>query len=394
MFIVLIFAGAVAPAAAEESAAGQGGESVTADPASQEPGPEFRIEGIRVLWYGFVPTGLDASLTWNLPPWMEGRASKLFLKLGAGYEEMILYRYADGSPIQSTSGIQREKLLRRQPNVQVEFGPVQGLLWNAQQERNLAEAFLLYRGRFDYHYDLYSVEPFLFQSSEFTDAQGLAGNSLLAGLSYGTETLNGHRVPRGIYAESSAEWGPRWLANSLYGTSDFYRLNAQVRGFLPVFDVEPDRRLNLLSAYLCAMAAVDYSGGAEVPIYVMQSFGGRSLRDGLGGSLRGFEKRAYDTELKTVVNLEARMNGPALGHPALMPIAFLFFDAGGYAGYSNVPDGSAAAERSGLLASWGFGAAVDFFGIEKVRATVGFPLYGERLDGESWELRIDFGLHF
>lgn len=389
--LLLLFPG-FAAAQAESREVPQ--EALQEEP-QEEPRIDFQVEGLRVFWFGFVPTGLDVSITWELAPLLEGRESLLFLKFGGGYEEGILYRYADGTPITSTAGIQEERLLRRRPNGQLELGPIQGLRWSEALNRNLLESFLLYRGRYAYYYDAYQVTPYLFQSSEFTDSAGLFGNSLLAGLSYDSSVRNGHRVPRGIYAEGSAEWGPRWLGNSLYGTSDFYRFNLQARGYLPVFDLAPDRRLNLLAAYLGAMAAVDYSGGAEVPIYVMQSFGGRELRDGLAGSVRGFEARAYDTQFKGVINLEARLNGPAWGHPAFMPIAFLFLDAGAYAGgYSNLPEGSSFAREAGFLASLGTGAAIDVFGLARISATLGFPLYGERLDGAAWELRFDFGLHF
>jgi len=359
---------------------------------------KFAVEGLRVLWFGITPTGGDVSLTYSGIELVEDLNTYLYMKIGGGYEERVFYHTADGSVLNDTSSITDSHLYkRRMTNFQWEIAGYQGLTWNERTDDNLLESFLYYRGRYDdYNYSApayESITPYLFEeTSPFRDKEGLFGNSVMIGLCWKDLTEDSHQILQGIYGEVSAEYSPYWLGNTIFGNTDYWRLNAQVKGFLPLFDLDPASDMNKLSIYLGDYISVDFAGGSSIPIYVMQSFGGKKLRKGLGGSLRGFDKYAWDTRFKAVNNLELRMNGPALGHPALIPTLFTYFDAGCFHGYQTAPE--TFNNSSDFLCSAGIGIAINAFNIEHVRMSFDFPLYGERHDGETWFLDLDFALHF
>lgn len=369
---------------------------LSAEESSDSSDWKFSVAGLRVLWFGVTPTGGDATLTYSGIELMEDLNTYLFFKFGGGYEEKVYYHTADGSVLYDTYGLDKE-YKRRATNFQWEAALYQGLTWNERTDDNLLEAFLYYRGRFDdYNYNAPaydSIVPYLFDpASPFTDQEGLFGTSLMAGVCWKDLTEDSHQVQKGIYGEVSAEYGPRWLANALFGDTDYWRLNLQAKAFLPLFDLDETSEKNIFSIYLGDYLSVDYSGGESVPVYVIQTFGGKGLRKGLGGSVRGYDKYAWDTRFKAVNNLELRVNGPALGHPKLIPTLFGYFDAGYFAGYQTAP--GVFTTDAGFLCSAGAGIAINAFGIEHVRLSFDFPLIGERRDRKTWFMDIDFGLHF
>ena len=369
---------------------------VTAVFAEEESDWKFSIAGLRVLWFGITPTGVDVSFTYSGIELVENLNTYAFFKLGGGYEERVFYHAIDGSILDDTTVITDPyEYKRRMINGQWEAALYQGLTWNERTGDNLLESFLYYRGRYDnYNYSAPAygtTVPYLF-SSDFTDRNGLFGNSLMLGVCLKDLTEDSHQVQKGIYGEISAEYGPSWLGNGIFGDTDYWRLNFQVKGFLPLFDLDEESEKNSLSVYIGDFFSVDYSGGSSVPVYVVQSFGGKKLRKGLGGSLRGFDKYAWDTRFKAVNNLELRVNGPAIVHPKLIPILFTYFDAGYFTGYQTAP--GTFDDASGFLCSAGAGIAINAFGIEHVRMSFDFPLYGQRHDRENWFLDLDFGLHF
>ncbi len=361
-------------------------------PAKENPW-RFKVEGLRVLWWGAVPTGADVSLTYKGFNIIEGVYTKLFFKLGGGYEEKTLYRNVDGTPYTGSSD--NREIKYRSPNVQWETAFIQGILPNPELGDNLLESFIFYRGRYDYNYylDTETVTPFIFdQNSLFTDQSGLFANSFMAGLSYNNKTSSKHQTINGVYAEISAEWGPLWLGNNIFGNTDYFRINSQAKGFLTVFDLNPEREKNIFSVYLGDYISADYASGSSIPIYVMQSFGGRKLRKGLGGAVRGFEKRGWDTNIKVMNNLELRINCPAVYFASCIPTLFVYFDSGYYYSYSHTNEPYNT--EGGFLCSIGSGIAINVFGVEHLRLSFDFPVYGERLDGNSYYMDIAFGLHF
>ena len=176
------------------------------------------------------------------------------------------------------------------------------------------EAFAFYRGRVDGNQ--INARELLYASS-LPDRTGILLNMIQVGAAYDDVLTDAHHKGRdGISAEVSAEWGPGFFFNTLFGDSDYLRFNGSFTWFLPLFDAAPDRPVNLFNVYLAEYLSVDYAVGlaAPVPLVVRQTFGGRNQLDGLGGQVRGVDSDSLDTNLKAVNNLEIRL--PTSAHCA------------------------------------------------------------------------------
>jgi hypothetical protein len=322
---------------------------------AQEHDFVFKFEGPR-RYNSYIPSGADLSLTYTgLSPYPAGD-TKVRLLAGGGYENGILLRDpANGDPWDADA----DGLAFDTPNFQWGLAFIQGLSRRADGD-NLVEIFAEYRSRYDIHSN--EGQP----DAVFADMHGLFGNSVMGGVSYDSRERNAHNAIRGAYAEASAEWGPGFVNAS----TDFWRVSGQLRGFLPVFDLPSDDG-NLFSAYLAGFAGVDLSDGEAVPMYVNESFGGRELRDSLGDCVRGYPDKSYDSSFKSVANVELRLLGPTLGLDSIVPVLYGFFDAGWYSGFSGSANYSSA---SGMLASTGGGAAIDFAGAVQLGAYAGMTL--------------------
>ncbi len=344
------------------------------------------LEGIRVYWFGFVPTGLDLRLTYTGAPLFDGVDTKLMFQAGGGYEEATVWRNSDGTVYSGPN--ENGEINFMQPNGRIEAGIIQGILFNEAIEDNLLEAFLIYRMRYDYNIP---GEYSFVADSVFADAEGIFGNSLFAGVVYNDLRKNkAHRTQEGLYAEASVEWGPSFLANQIFGESDFLRLNFIAKGFVTLLDLKPEQEKNTLSIYLGDFFSVDWITGSSVPMYVSQSFGGTDLRRGLGGSVRGYEKKGWDSLFKVVNNFEVRVNGPALFLPTIIPGFLAYFDMGYAAGYF----GDADAEPA-FLAATGAGVYLLVLGFDYLACYFEVPVSDvSRKDGESFAIAIELGLHF
>ncbi len=335
------------------------------------------FEGPR-FWSG-IPSGADFGLTYTGVQLSDAATTKLFLKTGGGYQKSLLLRDPNsGNPSLSLED-GGTGFAFNTTNFQWELAFIQGFMRRHDGD-NLLEAFAFYRGRLDF----YPNETY--SDAIFSDIEGLFGNSVMGGISVDSVVQGRHRFKKGVYAEATAELGPA-LVNE---RSDFWQLSAQVRGFLPVFDV-PTAGGNLLNLYLAAFAGIDYADGASVPMYVNQSFGGRNLRDSLGECVRGYGKNAYDASFKSVANLEFRFVGPAIVLDEIVPYLFGFFDAGFYKGFADAS--SSYAGESGYISSAGAGIALDIVGFSQMGVIAGLKLIDDTLYGQQdaffWGIQID-----
>lgn len=340
----------------------------------------FGLEGVRFL-YSLIPSGADVSLTYTGLQLSDLGQTKLFLKGGGGYQDSVLRRdplTGDPTLLTDDGGT---GLAYNTPNFQWELAAIQGLA-RRDDGRNLVEVFGFYRGR----YDIYPNDGV--SSAVFADMQGLFGTSFMGGISFDSRVMNVHRSKRGVYLETTAEWGPGFLN----AKSDFWRVSGQARGFLPVLDLPTDDG-NLFNVYLAGFFGVDYAAGDSVPIYVNQSFGGRDLRDSLGDCVRGYGWNAYDSSLKSVANAEVRFVGPRVWRDSIVPYLFGFVDAGYYSGFSGSANES---DAHGFLASSGAGVAVDALGFAQISLIGGLRLVDDRLYGplDSFFWGLKFFLHF
>lgn len=340
--------------------------------------------------------GVDAGIGYRGFALLPDADTTIWAYLGGGYEWLDYYRDASGALLPAGSLAPGGALAGMDHGfTRIEgawrLGVEQGFRWNERTKTNLVEAFAFYRGRLDSN----QIQPGqLLYDSAIPDRAGLFLNTLLAGFAYDDLLTDArHRTRGGIAAEISAEWGPSFFFNTLFGDSDFLRWNATFRWFLPLFDIAPDRPANLLSIYIGEFFAIDYAIGlgAPVPLYIRQTFGGRDQVIGLGAQVRGVDSGSCDTNLKAVNNLELRANLPAIFLPNIVPGLIVFWDIGFY---SQVGEAGIAAPASGVVSGTGAGVFLDFLDLASGAAYVAYRLTGVNADGKALNIVLEFGLHF
>jgi len=314
----------------------------------------------------------------------------LWVHVGGGYEGMHYYRQSEELITAAFTGLEPSY---DRAEAKWQLGIVQALIPDIEGGSNFLEAHVFYRGRYDRH--IFDASTLL-DSSGAPDRDGIFQNSLFVALDLNDLHTDPHKVRSGYSAEVSAEWGPGFLFNSVFGSADFLRLNATARGFLPLFDIAAGFPLNLVSAYIGDFVSVDYALGigAPVPINVRQSFGGISPRTGLGGAVRGLDTGSLDTSLKIVNNFDFRVNLPAIFLPNLVPGMVVYWDMGWY---SQVGEGSLStpAPPSGFVSTIGAGLFINVLDIATLVGYTHYRLVGVNANGSAFTpFTIEFGLQF
>jgi hypothetical protein len=337
--------------------------------------------------------GVDVGLGYRGWPLVPGLDTTVWAYLGASYEWESYYRdgagnllapgalAAPGSPDPGYNRIQGAWRL----------GLDQGLAANARTAGDLVSVFAYYRGRVDVN--RYAAGSLL-SASTLPDRDGLLLNTLQLGISWDDVLVNRqHKTSDGISAELSAEWAPRFFFNTLFGDSDYLRLNANLAWYLPLYDAAPDRPVNMLAVYLAEFLSVDYAVGfaSPVPLTVRHTFGGRNQLDGLGGQVRGVDTDSLDTTFKVVNNLEVRANLQPLVLPDIVPGILAFWDTGFY---DQVGEPGVASPQSGFVSSVGIGAFLDFLDLGSGAIYMTFRTDHANANGQIVGATIEFGMHF
>ena len=357
-------------------------------------GAAAHADGSRSPWVFDVDLrlwGLDLGVGYRGFPLLQGVDTTFWGVAGGAYEKMSYYRQTEAIIIGKYPG-PADDLVFYRADAKWWLGVAQGLLWNERIDENRLEALLFYRGRFDEN--LIEAGD-LIDTSDLPDESGLFQNTLFAGLAYNDILVDKkHKTKSGISGEISAEWGPAFLANTVYGSSDFVRFNATARGFFPLYDAAPDRQGNLFSMYLGEFFSADYAiglGGTAVPYVIRRTFGGKEPRTGLGYAVRGVDSGSLDTNLKLVNNFELRMNLPAIVLPDIVPGALVHWDVG----YFSQVGESIASPQSGFVSTVGAGVFVNLFDIATLAAYIHYRLDGVNADGSALvPFDLQFGLHF
>lgn len=355
--------------------------------AAAAEGFEFALNGVRfngaILGGIPVPTGVDVDL--RLP--IAGEGLLFTLRLAGGYEDRLILRDAgNGSPLQKPASFDNAQWFNW-PNVETDAGVLYRILPGGAGPK--VELFALARGRYE------SNSPSL-SAAYFPDAQGLFALSALGGVGVDAVRSSQRRLKSGFAGEASFEYAPAAL--SFLSGTDFYRASASLEGYLPLYTSGKDD-LEAVSVYAAGYLAGDYAGGSEIPLYVLTSFGGRLLRDGLGDSIRGYQPWGYEATTKVEASFDLRFVGPALFKIAgLRLIAYIFGDAGYFDGLYKAPS---VADKNGLIFSAGAGAALDIFDFAYIGLRAGYkfpaddPLYATYFPGgEKFFWGITFLLHF
>lgn len=267
--------------------------------------------------------GAEGALGWKGLRLISGVDTVFWVSAGGGYDPENYFPGADDAVMPADPAALGYSNL----NFDWGLGLAQGILFNREQERNLLELLLLYRGKHQYYLDPNGVLAGL------PDAGGLLQNSLFAGLIIDTVRLDlTYATQSGVYLAAGAEFVPRALANAVQGASDYIGLSLTACGFLPVLQSRP------LSIYLASRLLYDqlFGDDAWIPLNARASFGamdkvpiGTNPFHGLGGALRGVSIDRFDGYVKLAANLEARLHFPALTLFNLAtPGLIAFFDAG------------------------------------------------------------------
>jgi hypothetical protein len=347
--------------------------------------------------------GLDVGVGYRGLSIVPGYQTTFWAYAGGGYEGEHYYRDANGNLLAPGSISSSADPAFNRIEGAWRLGIEQGFAWNPRISANLLEGFLFYRGRYDLNEPAGGAlltQPSL---SVLPDRDSSFLNTLQLGLAYDDLRVSKHRTRDGVSAETTAEWGPSFLFNTIRGDSDFVRFNANFTWFIPLYDAAPDRPLNLFSVYLGDSVSADYAiglNGTRVPLYVRQTFGGREQDIALGAQVRGVDKGAYDTNLKAVNNLEVRVNLLALPMPDfaswlvpyVVPGVLVYFDSGLY---DQVGEPGIISPASGFAASTGAGVFVEAPGLGSLLAYVEYRLDSANAAGDHLRVFVlEFGMQF
>jgi hypothetical protein len=361
-----------------------------ASPAFAQGAAEFELNGLRFNYVllGFLPVPAGADLEFHFP--LSG--GLLFsLRAAGGYEDRLILRDdTNGSPIAKPASFNAGSQTSwfDWPNAEIDSGLIYRLPGPTAAGIK-TEVFGLGRGRWE------SNSPGL-STAYFPDAQGLLAFSFIGGIGADAVVKKPSRMMSGWAGEVSFEASPSFLA--LSGGTDFTRFSGFLKGYLPLYSSGADD-LKAFSLYGAAYLTGDYAMGSKIPLYVLTSFGGRALRDGLGDSIRGYQGWGYEATTKAEASFDLRLVGPSLFKVAgLRPMAYLFGDAGYFAGLYDCPS---IADKDGLIFSAGGGLALDILDFAYLGLRAGYkfpvddPLYSTYFPGgERFFWGITFLLHF
>ena len=371
---------------------------------------EFEFAGARTYTiFGFLPapTGLDIRLTFGDST--GGFPGSIILGVGGGYERDEVFRDAEGEPLAGgyiDDDIEIERLeLYIQPMVSIVPAPESPVSIDLGFRSHLRRNF--------------KYEDAQFSSGEYftdRDLEGAFVNTIRGGTRYEKVSAPGpHGEIRGLDLSAMIEYGPEFLGNRFYPDgaslpSDYMRINAVGRGYLPVYDAAPDRILNLFNISIAGQVVADLLTGNSVPFHEQAFTRGYIQSKALGKLMRGFEDTSYPALLKLVANTEVRMVGPAFQFAWLVPlldrfiemesrwfapVLSLFVDSGYYAGFRT--GGYFAPSDDGIsdfLISAGATLGMNLLRIVQVGYTIAIPIQGQRADNASIGHGLAVGFHF
>jgi hypothetical protein len=328
------------------------------------------------ILFRWDPRLWGADVAWGYKGWelFRGVDTVLWASAGAGYQSANFYQLYDDS------GVAEEP--RFNPvGGDWRLGVAQGIVYNLEQNRNLVEALLLYRGKYQKYLNAEAIPP------SYPDQTGILQNSFLTGLVFDTSLKNEQfKTKRGIYSALTLELVPGWVGNDILGDSDYSRLGYIAEGYLPVHESR------LVSVYLADRVMFDYLFGdtAHIPISATGSFGaltsvpiGSNPIPGLGGSLRGVPGERFDGLVKAVNNFDVRLHFPALTlFDLVTPGLTFYFDAGVYDRMSR------SLRFDPVYTSVGAGLVLYALGFD-------FVLYGDYFITEpDFSVSLGLGAHF
>ena len=332
--ILLVFSQGLSAEESEDSQAKEESEDSQTTEAAEELKFNVWLDDIKVNWY-VVPTGGVMGYSLGSFDIFEDLTSRIEGKIAAGYESYGNNRNdLTGDPVwwDETSSESFGS-----PNAQWEVGFRQGII-PLNEDKDMLSALVSYHGRV-------SFNPWEQIESIFPDRNHSFINSFLLGVYLDNTEMNPHGQKSGITSVIEGELGPAVLS---YEGTDFWRLKAQVTGYIPMFDLENEN--NLFNGYLVGRLNAKYIEGEQVPVFMLK-----------GTDVRGYPV-AMSTKLRVFSAIEARFNLPSIINESdLLPMIYIFADNGFYYGYNDLVSGSTFSDSYGFLGSFGAGFLLDIY---------------------------------
>ena len=283
-------------------------------------------EGVLFEWDPRV-WGADVAFGWKGWKLAPGVDTVFWASAGGAYQSNLWFAGPDDTVVPARSD--QDAIDYAYLTADWRLGVAQGIAFNPEQNRNLVELLLLYRGKFHHYlYDNGVLDP-------LPERDGLLQHSILTGLVFDNTFRDRASLNRrGLYSALTAEFTPAWLGNEVLGVSDFWRLSWIVTAYQPVLDTPT------VSIYLAERLLLEriFGDDGKVPATALGSIGaltevpiGSSSLRALGGELRGVADNRFDGYAKLVTNFDVRLHFPALTlFKFATPMAVAYFDAGVY----------------------------------------------------------------
>ena len=324
----------------------------------------------------------------------EDLSSRILISAGASFRGLGYYRDENDNFIEEDDGSRDIYGDFTQLRIHTNWGAgfYQGLIDNKGCRNDLIYTVLKYRGIREWNIEDSSRDQIIFDSIR-PDKDGILLNSFIAALVYecvSEDSRSGNL--KGFYSEISVERAPEWFFNDIEGDSDFIKYYGSFSFYIPAADFRDRNGETVSGIYLGDCFSADFVDGDKIPLIARQTMGSLHPKNGLGGTVRGFESRRFDGELKISNNLETRLTMPVMrtglfsGRMYIRPGIFTFFDSG----YYDLLTGT----DEGFLLSCGGGIFGDINGIIQAMAYLSFPLEGKRLDEKAMDFSLGLNLHF
>ncbi|MFP4562938.1 MAG: hypothetical protein ACLFRY_06465 [Spirochaetia bacterium] len=266
------------------------------------------------------------------------------------------------------------------------FGLSQGIVWDLERERNFLEAFFHISSYIDKYWQD-NPNQLYFQNPE-TDKEGSFITTFILGMSLDSlDYLFRSGMWRGYYGQVSLVYAPPFLFNSILGRAHYFAANTHVFGFLPVFGIVNDAGNHIIGGYFGGMLMLDIYAGQYVPAVIRQTAGALRRSVSMGSMVRGVDKGRFDAPFKTSLNLDFRLNLPAIIWQGLIPGFLVYFDSGYYDYFGD--------RGRGLLFTTGAGVFLRIFTLGEFVVYTQYYINGENINGRSFTpISFELGLHF
>ncbi|GAB6090461.1 hypothetical protein JCM12856_20540 [Spirochaeta dissipatitropha] len=320
--------------------------------------------------------------------------TQLHTRIGAAWEKEEYHRTSDGSLYfaESEADIARTQHNRFEANTGI--GILQGIGWNTVANRPDIILYLYVNSSYDYHIQDENLDQLVFESG-YPDSESSLTNSIRAGL-YQDNIRKQNRVSQGFYREIAIEYGPRWLANTLFGDAEYLRLHGRYSIHQPLFTPG----LYLVNTVFADVLWGTELNGSTVPLNQRARLGGFKGRRGLGGTVRGFGKGRFDADIKLANGLDIRYSFPEIQAIQTRISLIGYWDTGYYRGLRGMPIADESEESldkpaAGWLTSNGIGAAVTILDQATIAVYLDYAWFGPVVH-ESTRIHpfsIGFGFH-